>query len=115
LGLALMEEIQVVDGLVRNASFTDYLIPTVLDAPPVVSEIIEEPEPGAPFGAKGVGEPSTIVAPAAIAAALRHATGRERNRIPVKPGDLAGLNDPVKGRQPWPASPEVPAPKPIPE
>src|SRR4051794_34110397 len=35
LGLALMEEIQVVDGLVRNASFTDYLIPTVLDMPPV--------------------------------------------------------------------------------
>ena len=35
LGLALMEEIQVVDGEVRNASFTDYLIPTVLDMPPV--------------------------------------------------------------------------------
>ena len=35
LGLALMEEIQVVDGLVRNASFTDYLIPTILDMPPV--------------------------------------------------------------------------------
>src|SRR5439155_24786022 len=44
LGLALMEEIQVVDGTVRNASFTDYLIPTILDMPSVVSEIIEEPE-----------------------------------------------------------------------
>ena len=40
LGLALMEEIQVVDGLVRNASFTDYLIPTVLDMPPVELDML---------------------------------------------------------------------------
>src|SRR5213076_384399 len=39
LGLALMEEIQVVESVVRNASFTDYLIPTILDMPPVISEI----------------------------------------------------------------------------
>ena len=91
------------------------LIPTILDMPPVVSELIEEPEPGVPFGAKGVGEPSTIVAPAAIAAALRDATGHGLNRIPVKPDDLVGLNGPVGARQPWPASPEVPGPKPIPE
>ena len=115
LGLALMEEIQLADGRVKNASFTDYLIPTILDMPPVVSELIEDPEPDVPFGAKGVGEPSTIVAPAAIAAALRDATGREVNRIPVKPDDLIGLNEPVKPRQPWPPSPEVPGPKPIPE
>ena len=115
LGLALMEEIQIEDGQVKNASFTDYLIPTILDMPPVVSELIEEPEPGVPFGAKGVGEPSTIVAPAAIAAALRDATGHGLNRIPVKPDDLVGLNGPVGARQPWPASPEVPGPKPIPE
>jgi CO/xanthine dehydrogenase Mo-binding subunit len=114
LGLALMEEIQVVDGTVRNASFTDYLIPTILDMPSVVSEIIEEPEPGSPFGVKGVGEPSTIVAPAAIAAALREATGREINRIPVKPDDLVGLNPPVKPKGPPPPAPDVPGPKPVP-
>ena len=99
LGLALMEEIQVKDGKVKNASFTDYLIPTILDMPPVVSELIEEPEPGVPFGAKGVGEPSTIVAPAAIAAALRDATGRGLNKIPVKPDDLVGLSGPVSPRR----------------
>jgi CO/xanthine dehydrogenase Mo-binding subunit len=115
LGLALMEEIQLRDGRVKNASFTDYLIPTILDMPAVVSELIEDPEPDVPFGAKGVGEPSTIVAPAAIAAALRDATGREVNRIPVKPDDLIGLNEAVKARHPWPPSPEVPGPKPIPE
>ncbi len=115
LGLALMEEIQIKDGQVKNASFTDYLIPTILDMPPLVSELIEEPEPDVPFGAKGAGEPSTIVAPAAIAAALRDATGRDLSRIPVKPDDLVGLNDPVAAHRLWPASPEVPGPKPIPE
>src|SRR5438445_9169018 len=60
LGLALMEEIQTKDGLIANASFTDYLIPTTLDMPPVVSELIEEPEPEAAYGAKGVGEPPTV-------------------------------------------------------
>jgi CO/xanthine dehydrogenase Mo-binding subunit len=91
LGLALMEEVVLVDGQVKNASFTDYLIPTILDMPPVVSEIIEEPEPGLPYGAKGVGEPSTVVVPAAVVAALRNATGRELRRAPVKPDDLVGL------------------------
>jgi xanthine dehydrogenase D subunit len=114
LGLALMEEIQVVDGKVRNASFTDYLIPTILDMPRVVSEVIEEPEPGMPFGAKGAGEPSTIVAPGAITAALRQATGRELNRIPIKPDDLVGLAATVQPKGPPPPAPDVPGPKPVP-
>jgi CO/xanthine dehydrogenase Mo-binding subunit len=91
LGLALMEEVALVDGQLKNASFTDYLIPTILDMPPVVSEIVEQPEPGLPYGAKGVGEPSTVVVPAAVVAALRNATGRELRRAPVKPDDLVGL------------------------
>jgi xanthine dehydrogenase D subunit len=114
LGLALLEEIQVRDGRVRNASFTDYLIPTILDMPPVVSELVEEPEPGLPFGAKGVGEPSTIVACAAVAAALRDATGHELNRVPVKPDDLVGLAGPVRPRGGIPPAPDVPYPMPVP-
>jgi CO/xanthine dehydrogenase Mo-binding subunit len=91
LGLALMEEIQTRDGLITNASFTDYLIPTTLDMPPVVSELIEEAEPDAPYGAKGVGEPPTVVSTAAVVAALRAATGRELTRVPVRPDDIVGL------------------------
>jgi CO/xanthine dehydrogenase Mo-binding subunit len=91
LGLALMEEIQTKDGLITNASFTDYLIPTALDMPPVISELVEEPELAAPYGAKGVGEPPTVVSTAAILSALRNATGRELNRVPVKPDDIVGL------------------------
>jgi len=88
LGLALMEEIQTRDGLITNASFTDYLIPTTLDMPPVESVLIEDPEPDAPYGVKGVGEPPTVVSTAAIVAALRAATGRELTRVPVKPDDI---------------------------
>jgi xanthine dehydrogenase D subunit len=91
LGLALMEEIQVADGLVRNPSFTDYLIPTVLDMPPVRKEILELPQPHAPYGLNGVGEPPTISSTPAIVAAIRQATGRPLTRVPVKPDAIAGV------------------------
>ena len=91
LGLALMEEIQTRDGLITNASFTDYLIPTTLDMPPVVSELVEVEEPGAPYGLKGVGEPPTVVSTAAVVSALRAASGRALTRVPVRPDDIVGL------------------------
>jgi CO/xanthine dehydrogenase Mo-binding subunit len=93
IGLALMEEIQTRDGRITNASFTDYLIPTALDMPPVETVLIEEPQPDAPYGVKGVGEPPTVVSSAAVAAALRDATGHPLARIPVRPDTLAGLSD----------------------
>jgi CO/xanthine dehydrogenase Mo-binding subunit len=108
-----MEEIRLRDGRIENASFTDYLLPTILDVPPVEAVLVEEPEPGTPFGAKGVGEPANVVAPAAIAAALRAATGRELRRIPVRPDELAGLSTPG-ATPPWPPVPEVPGPQPMP-
>jgi len=50
--------------------------------------LIEDPEPDAPYGVKGVGEPPTVVSTAAIVAALRDATGRELVRVPVRPDDI---------------------------
>jgi xanthine dehydrogenase D subunit len=88
VGLAVMEEIVVEGGLVRNPSFTDYLIPTIADMPEVLATCIEQPEPGAPFGAKGVGEPPTISSTAAVVAAIRAATGVDVTRVPVRPWDL---------------------------
>jgi CO/xanthine dehydrogenase Mo-binding subunit len=88
VGLAVMEEIVVDGGQVRNPSFTDYLIPTVADAPEVLATCIEEPEPGTPFGAKGVGEPPTISSTAAVVAAIRSVTGVDVTRVPVRPWDL---------------------------
>jgi xanthine dehydrogenase D subunit len=90
VGLAVMEEVLVVDGRIRNASFTDYLVPTALDMPPVeIAALIEQPEPGAPFGAKGIGEPPCISSTAAVVGALRDATGLELVRVPVRPADIA--------------------------
>jgi CO/xanthine dehydrogenase Mo-binding subunit len=88
LGLALMEEIQVRDGLVRNPSFTDYLIPTILDMPPMHVDVLELADPYAPYGLRGVGEPPTISSTPAIVAALRAATGRPLTRVPVRPDDI---------------------------
>jgi CO/xanthine dehydrogenase Mo-binding subunit len=88
MGLAVMEELIVEGGRVRNASFTDYLIPTALDAATVDAVLIEEPEPGAPFGAKGVGEPPTISSTPAIVAAIRDASGASCDRVPVRPRDI---------------------------
>jgi len=88
VGLAVMEELVVNDGLVRNPSFTDYLIPTIADAPEVLATCIEEPDPQSPLGAKGVGEPPTISSTAAVVAAIRAATGVDVARVPVRPWDL---------------------------
>ncbi len=88
LGLAVMEEIQVKDGVIRNASFTDYLLPTILDMPPVRMDILELGDPNSPYGLKGVGEPPTISSGPAIVAAIRAATGREIDRVPVRPHDI---------------------------
>ncbi|MBK9973093.1 MAG: xanthine dehydrogenase subunit D [Acidimicrobiaceae bacterium] len=88
VGLAVMEEIIQEGGHVRNASFTDYLLPTFLDMPDVVISLIEEPDPMAPLGAKGVGEPPTISSTPAVVAAIRDALGKDLWRVPVRPADI---------------------------
>jgi CO/xanthine dehydrogenase Mo-binding subunit len=85
LGLAIMEEIQVRDGQIANPSFTDYLIPTILDMPPMRIEVLEYPDPNAPYGLRGVGEPPTISSGPAVAAAIRAATGLDLTQIPIRP------------------------------
>jgi xanthine dehydrogenase D subunit len=89
LGLALMEEIQLDHGKVRNPSFTDYLIPTILDMPPMRIELFEYPHPDSPYGLNGVGEPPTLSSTPAILNALRDATGLELPRAPITPDDIA--------------------------
>jgi xanthine dehydrogenase D subunit len=89
IGLAVMEEMIVTDGLVQNPSFTDYLIPTFADMPDVEVALIEQPEAGGPFGAKGVGETPALSSTPAVAAAIRAATGMELPRVPIHPQDIA--------------------------
>ncbi|MFI0938182.1 xanthine dehydrogenase subunit D [Streptomyces sp. NPDC021020] len=90
LGVAVMEEIVVdpVTALVRNPSFTDYLIPTILDTPPMPVDILELADTHAPYGLRGVGEAPTLSSTPAILAAIRQATGLALNRTPVRPEHL---------------------------
>ncbi len=90
IGLALMEEIQLSDGKIRNPSFTDYLIPTILDTPPMQVDVLELADPAAPYGLRGVGEPPTISSTPAVVAALRAASGRPLTRVPVRPEHFIG-------------------------
>ncbi|QFR01128.1 molybdopterin-dependent oxidoreductase [Streptomyces phaeolivaceus] len=92
LGIAVMEEI-VVDpktAKVRNPSFTDYLIPTILDTPTIPVDVLELADDHAPYGLRGVGEAPTLSSTPAVLAAIRSATGLELNRTPVRPEHLTG-------------------------
>ncbi|MGW2327778.1 xanthine dehydrogenase subunit D [Streptomyces sp. NPDC001700] len=91
LGLAVMEEILVSDGArVRNPSFTDYLIPTILDTPTMPVDILELADHHAPYGLRGVGEAPTLSSTPAVVAAIRAATGLRLGRVPVRPEHLTG-------------------------
>lgn len=94
IGLALMEEIQMADGNVRNPSFTDYLIPTMVDVPPMHVEVLELADPHAPYGLRGVGEAPTLSSTPAVVAAIRAATGRALARVPVRPEHIV-FGDPI--------------------
>ncbi|WP_405609831.1 xanthine dehydrogenase family protein molybdopterin-binding subunit [Streptomyces sp. NBC_01508] len=92
LGVAVMEEI-IVDprtAKVRNPSFTDYLIPTILDTPTIPVDVLELADEHAPYGLRGVGEAPTLSSTPAVLAAIRAATGLELNRTPVRPEHLTG-------------------------
>jgi len=88
LGLAVMEEIQIDKGYLRNPSFTDYLIPTMPDVPPMPVKLFEFPHPDSPYGLNGVGEPPNLSSTPAILNALRSATGLDLVRAPVRPTDF---------------------------
>ncbi|MGA5348270.1 xanthine dehydrogenase family protein molybdopterin-binding subunit [Streptomyces griseoincarnatus] len=94
LGVAVMEEILVDPrtAKVRNPSFTDYLIPTILDTPTIPVDVLELADDHAPYGLRGIGEAPTLSSTPAVLAAIRAATGLELNRTPVRPEHLTGTS-----------------------
>ncbi|PPS84082.1 xanthine dehydrogenase family protein molybdopterin-binding subunit [Streptomyces sp. MH60] len=92
LGIAVMEEIVVdpVTAKVRNPSFTDYLLPTILDTPALPVDVLELADDHAPYGLRGVGEAPTLSSTPAVLAAVRDATGLALDRTPVRPEHLTG-------------------------
>jgi CO/xanthine dehydrogenase Mo-binding subunit len=85
IGWALYEDVVMRDGKMVNAQLTNYIIPTTLDTPRLDVEIVENPYPHGPFGAKGVGECPTDGPAAAIVNAIRAATGKHLGEIPAIP------------------------------
>ena len=87
IGWALNEGYCMSDqGELLNASFLDYRMPTSLDLPMIDTVIVEVPNPGHPFGVRGVGEAPIVPPLAAMANAIHHAAGVRMNRLPMNPG-----------------------------
>ena len=88
VGLALMEDLQTTGGLLGNPSLTGYRLPTSLDTPEVrIAALLEERDVVATFGAKAVSAVPAVVAPSAVAAAVRAATGLPVGRLPIRAED----------------------------
>ncbi len=86
VGWALNEEyVYDDDGRLRNASLLDYRMPTTLDVPNIETIIVEVPNPGHPYGVRGVGEVPIVPPPAAVANAIFDATGVRMRDLPMSP------------------------------
>ena len=85
LGYALMENVVVVDGYIRNLGLENYLIPTSLDVPNITSVILEKSNRYGPYGAKGIGEMPNIPATPAILNAIANASGARVRSLPADP------------------------------
>ena len=86
IGWALNEEfVYNKDGNMVNASFLDYRMPTTLDLPMIDTVLVEVPNPGHPYGVRGVGEVPIVPPPAALANAIYRATGKRMKNLPMSP------------------------------
>jgi CO/xanthine dehydrogenase Mo-binding subunit len=90
LGMAMTEALTFDDeGRLTNPSLLDYRTLTAADLPDIETVIVEKPSPSGPFGARGVGEPPIVPAPAAIANAIHDATGVRLTELPLTPERIA--------------------------
>ncbi len=87
-GLAHMERIQYKNGVIQNANFADYALPSIKDRIPTNSIPIEDHNPTGPFGAKGAGEPPVAAAAAVFANAISDAIGVRFTRLPITRQDI---------------------------
>ena len=85
LGMALMEDQVIKEGLTLNADMTNYLVPSIKDVPEFESILVENEDSDGPFGSKGVGEPTLIAASPAVANAVFDAIGVRIKSLPLTP------------------------------
>lgn len=84
-GMTLLEERLLDRGITLNPSLLEYKIPTILEAPRVVSEVVETIDPNGPFGAKGVSEGYQVPTAPAITNAITDAIGVRIKQLPLSP------------------------------
>ena len=90
VGWALNEEYFMGgDGQMENTTLLDYRMPTSLDLPMIDPVIVEVPNPGHPFGVRGVGEANISAPLAAVANAIHNATGVRLRDLPMNPGAVS--------------------------
>ena len=98
IGWALNEEYFFTEeGVMTNSSFLDYRMPTSLDLPMIDPVIIEVPNPGHPFGLRGVGEVPIVPPMAAVAGAISRAIGVRMADLPISPGAIVEALEAKKG------------------
>lgn len=97
IGWALNEEyIYGEDGKLQNAGFLDYRMPVASDLPMIDAVIVEVPNPGHPYGVRGVGETSIVPPMAAIANAVSAAAGVRMTELPMSPPRVLKAMDDAK-------------------
>jgi CO/xanthine dehydrogenase Mo-binding subunit len=100
IGMALMEEVVNEDGVMKNPNFTDYILPTFRDVPEIECVILENDDPGGPFGARGIGEPPLIAAVPAVLSAIGSAVGAQPHTTPCNPQRVWELLHPEQAARP---------------
>ncbi len=83
VGNALTEHFIVEDGVVFTDRLARYRVPTIVQTPEIVSLVVEHPTTEGPYGAKGVGELSSIPTTPVITNAIFNAVGVRIDRLPV--------------------------------
>ncbi|MEC3860745.1 xanthine dehydrogenase family protein molybdopterin-binding subunit [Mesobacterium sp. TK19101] len=73
------------DGRLQNPVFLDYRVPVASDLPMIDTVIVEVPNPGHPYGVRGVGETGITPPLPAIANAIHAATGARLRSLPMNP------------------------------
>jgi CO/xanthine dehydrogenase Mo-binding subunit len=84
MGMALMEDLEMEDGVIKALNFDKYKLPKTIHVPEITAIVVENADPTSPSGAKGIGEPALGIIAPAIANAVARATGKRYYSYPIR-------------------------------
>jgi CO/xanthine dehydrogenase Mo-binding subunit len=91
LGYGGLEVLTAREGRLQQVGFTNYILPTTMDVPPVESRLVDNPNAHGPYGARGAGELTLVGAATALALAVSDAIGKPVDRLPVTPEAILSM------------------------